>query len=439
MAVSKDGGPQDNPNFATSPDADDIDEPTAHRSSGFVVNEEIANAWFNWLSQTWGEFLDHFASNTRTFALLKDARQHARLERGDQFRYSPNVKKNGNERLEGDNTQSELLGYVTSSNFLSYTDIDTGGNYVIVAEEGAPAVHIYEPDLSSKITTITNFVGSVSDMHVVTDGEWYFIAYQDTNNAQLVVHTFDDFENATDAKVDETGRQTFATQYDIRDAVSARGEICLGLWDSANGNSRIEHGRNASFTTEDNAAFEVHSVAATNFDGNLYISWTKDTDDIDGWLTATNIGNVGTGAIEITVDDQAWYVIADPATSGSDPTFYKFGLASTGSEKKTEITTMEDADQVETDGRRVYGLMSNGTVKWANSEDGLVIGSRSTNISNSKLAIAADGRALYVVGSNGGSGVAAIAYHMNSAPVEWQSYPSGAPHPFMDQVLGPAR
>ncbi|MFB6371638.1 MAG: hypothetical protein ABEN55_00650, partial [Bradymonadaceae bacterium] len=200
MTVSKDGGPQENPRFATNPDADDIDEPTAHRSPGFQFEEEIPNAFFNWLSQTWGNFLDHIASNTRTFALLKDARDHARLEPGDQFRYSPQVNPDGTKRAEFDTANANELGRVDpGSNSGAINKVATGGNYVVAAVEGTPEVRIYEPDLSGVVTTITNFVGTVADMHVATDGEYYWIAYQDTANSQTVVHTFNDFTGATDA------------------------------------------------------------------------------------------------------------------------------------------------------------------------------------------------------------------------------------------------
>ncbi|MFB6371639.1 MAG: hypothetical protein ABEN55_00655, partial [Bradymonadaceae bacterium] len=237
--------------------------------------------------------------------------------------------------------------------------------------------------------------------------------------------------------------KTYATQYDIKDVTSRAGQIVLALYDSSVPESLIEYGRNSSFTNEATVSGEAHSVAAHNirrYDDFADIAWTLNNDDVDGAINENAIGNFGSNDCKIAVDNDHWYVIGDPSTDGSDAAFFKFGHfhVTNSNNFLSELTAMKQGGPVVCDGRNVYAVSSNGGVQYCNIHDGLVRGSGATDI-DTVQDLAVDGRALYACGSNGGSGPTMIAFHMLSAPVEWQYYPASKPHPYMALTLGPAR
>lgn len=420
--MSSEGAPDEEPRVAVNPDADDISEPTAYRLPGWQLDEEIANAFFNWLAQQWGNFLAHFAAHVQTFRSLKMARDHSLVTEGDHFRFA------------GRKSELQDFGYdfreVNSVSGLSSNveSIDAGGTYVVVADRGNDRAIVYDPDMTER-TIVTNLVGTPVGLQVATNGSWFHLVYKDTANAQTVHHVFDDHTSPTDAQADAVNTATLGTAYDVIDvAVDRDDQVYLALYDQTD-SVVVRADQNGTSISETLTGSEIHSVATRNVQSLQEYAYTYDTTEIATSSGKTeSLSGVGAGGCVIAADIDGWVVFAE-AASASDTSVYFLGTTFGATPIPLVDGVQEAPKTLVSTGRRLFLVDTNDAILAWERDNGI-----SVNVTLSAGDIATDGARLYRTTPSTGE---VDELMLKDAPTDFKHYRALDLHPYLRTTIGP--
>lgn len=359
------GGPKEDPRFATNPDSDDISEPTANRIPGFVFQEEIANEFFNWLAQTWGGYLEHFANHGQEFFNFKRAVNHPRIGPGDHFVLDTTVDPSGSgtglfsKDWTDENGTTQTRQYSTPGGDVAA--VAASAQHVVVADVNDEKVYILDTELDSVITTVSNFTGTWGTVEVATDGESWTIVYEDTANSQTVFYTTTDFSETDAANLT---KNTTATQYTIKASTNKTYEFDnnAGLFAAYDGSDAYILTPDAQQATTQSGVEPETIAGASGFreasgtvNAEIEFAFSVGGGGIYGHKydnsNTTLITPASSTPGRVVPSNEAVDGIINPDT-GSDPYFIKYGLQ--GEQIETVSGTPRDYDKSCADGKFVF-------------------------------------------------------------------------------------